>query len=259
MMKRRTILAAAAAAAAGAGAPTAGAAALGLFELRSYQTRPGKRDALIGMFEAHFLDAYQQSGATILGTFRNLDDPDRWVWIRAFADHAGRAAALERFYGGEVWRARSAACNATILDVSDALLLQTQSRAWATVAAPGHGAPEPASLIECVRYLPRSEEDDALLSDTLAEMAAVQSRHGGAPIAHLTSAVLAKIDPRRPVRIDPAIVVLTGFVDASAHDACARSLATCADWARLEARCSKRLNAPIERWRLQPTSRSALR
>ena len=38
-----------------------------LFELRSYSARPGQRDALIGMFESLFLDAYQASGARIGG------------------------------------------------------------------------------------------------------------------------------------------------------------------------------------------------
>ena len=36
-----------------------------LFELRSYAAQPGQRDALIGMFESLFLDAYQASGARI--------------------------------------------------------------------------------------------------------------------------------------------------------------------------------------------------
>ena len=104
--------------------PATAALAPALLELRHYATRPGRRDALIAMFETHFLDAYERAGAHILGTFRNLDAPDRWCWIRAFADLGAREAALQGFYGSDTWRARSAACNATIADVSDARLLR---------------------------------------------------------------------------------------------------------------------------------------
>ena len=39
----------------------------------------------------------------ILGTFRDLDDPDQFVWLRGFADLASRAPALEAFYTGSIW------------------------------------------------------------------------------------------------------------------------------------------------------------
>lgn len=95
-----------------------------LFELRSYVARPGRRDELIDMFERIFLDAYEVAGARIVGTFRALDDPDRWVWIRAFADAASRGAALRAFYGGEIWLRNATACDALIANVAEALLLR---------------------------------------------------------------------------------------------------------------------------------------
>jgi hypothetical protein len=95
-----------------------------LFELRSYTAHPGRRDELIGMFERVFLDAYEAAGARILGTFRSLDEPDRWVWIRAFADPASRGRALSAFYEGEVWRRNADACDALIASVDEARLLR---------------------------------------------------------------------------------------------------------------------------------------
>ena len=40
----------------------------------------------------------------IVGQFRDLDDPDRFVWIRGFTDMSSRLAALPNFYGGPVGR-----------------------------------------------------------------------------------------------------------------------------------------------------------
>ena len=39
----------------------------------------------------------------VIGTFTDLDRPDRFVWLRGFADMAARRAGLESFYGGPVW------------------------------------------------------------------------------------------------------------------------------------------------------------
>ena len=60
----------------------------------------------------------------ILGQFRDLDDPDRFVWLRGFADMESRAKALNEFYTGPVWKAHSAKANATMVDVSDVHLLR---------------------------------------------------------------------------------------------------------------------------------------
>jgi hypothetical protein len=127
-------------AAAPASPAAAAATALSLFELRRYRTRPGRRDDLIAMFEAHFRPAYEAAGATILASWRVLDDADRWVWIRAFADGASRRRALEGFYGGSVWAGLKDACNATIADARDARLLHA-------LAAPELAHPPPREAL----------------------------------------------------------------------------------------------------------------
>lgn len=39
-----------------------------------------------------------------MGQFRVLDDPDRFVWLRGFADMAIREPAFRAFYAGDVWK-----------------------------------------------------------------------------------------------------------------------------------------------------------
>jgi hypothetical protein len=46
------------------------------------------------------------------------------VWLRGFEDMAVRHRALEQFYGGPIWAEHRTAANATMVDVSDVLLLR---------------------------------------------------------------------------------------------------------------------------------------
>src|SRR5678815_3815796 len=93
-------------------------------EVRQYTLRPGQRDVLIELFERAFVESQEALGMTLFGQFRDLDDPDRFVWLRGFADMPARAAALGAFYDGPVWQAHRDAANATMLDSDDVLLLR---------------------------------------------------------------------------------------------------------------------------------------
>lgn len=95
-----------------------------IVELRQYTLRPGARDGLIELFEREFVTGQEAAGIVLGGRFRDLDDPDRFVWLRAFPDMAARERALHAFYGGPVWRAHREAANATMLDSDDVLLLR---------------------------------------------------------------------------------------------------------------------------------------
>ena len=95
-----------------------------MFELRQYTLHGNRRDDLIALFERAFVEPQEALGAQILGTFRDLDDPDRFVWLRGFADMAARKSALDAFYGGPVWQTNRLAANATMIDSDNVLLLQ---------------------------------------------------------------------------------------------------------------------------------------
>ena len=82
-------------------------------ELRQYTLRPGQRDVLIELFDREFVESQEAAGMAIVGQFRDLDDPDRFVWIRGFASMPARATALASFYGGPIWKQHAAAANAT--------------------------------------------------------------------------------------------------------------------------------------------------
>ncbi len=96
----------------------------GIIELRQYTLHPGERETLIALFDGHLVEPQEQVGMRVLGQFRDLEAPDRFVWLRGHRDHASRTSALETFYDGPVWAANRNAANATMIDSDDVLLLR---------------------------------------------------------------------------------------------------------------------------------------
>ena len=95
-----------------------------IVELRRYTLHPGRRDELISLFEREFVEPQEALGARVLGSFRVEGAVQSFVWLRGFADMQARRAALEGFYGGDVWRAHRDAANATMIDSDDVHLLR---------------------------------------------------------------------------------------------------------------------------------------
>lgn len=107
----------------------------GIVELRQYTLHPGTRDTLTELFEREFVGGQEAAGVTLGGRYRDLDDPDRFVWLRGFPGMAARDRALRAFYEGPVWRAHRDAANATMIDSDDVRLL----RGPCFGGAPGEG------------------------------------------------------------------------------------------------------------------------
>jgi len=114
-----------------------------IVELRRYTLREGRRDELIDLFDREFVETQEELGMAVLGQFRDLDRPDRFVWLRGFTDMRSRRAGLTAFYSGPVWAQHGPAANATMLDSDDVLLLRE------IVAVPvfGRGAADPESVL----------------------------------------------------------------------------------------------------------------
>lgn len=95
-----------------------------IVELRRYTLREGRRDELIDLFDREFVETQEELGMAVLGQFRDLDRPDRFVWLRGFTDMQSRRTGLTSFYSGPVWATHGPAANATMLDSDDVLLLR---------------------------------------------------------------------------------------------------------------------------------------
>lgn len=183
-----------------------------ILELRQYTLHPGSRDTLIELFEADLVHPQERCGMEIVGTFRDLDDSQRFVWIRAFAGMESRARALGDFYGGPVWRRHRDRANATMLDSDNVLLLAPGWEDSGVAPLPERRSGSDAGLVYAGVLLfdqPVGAADLMYFSDELAPVIAAA---GGTPLACLVSEHAANTFPALPVRErDNALVWLSGF------------------------------------------------
>jgi hypothetical protein len=127
--------------------------AAGWSKLRQYALRPGQREVLIELFDRELIESQEAVGIDVIGQFRDLDRPDRFVWLRGFPDMERRRDSLAACYGGPVWKLNKQAANATMIDSDDVLLLRPLPAASEALGVrgqpprPGLGARVPASLV----------------------------------------------------------------------------------------------------------------
>jgi len=100
-------------------------------ELRQYTLHAGARQTLISLFESEFIHPQEAIGMPVFGPFCDLDDPNRFVWMRGFPDMVERKRMLASFYEGPVWMTHRQAANATMLDSDNVLLVRPQRSASA--------------------------------------------------------------------------------------------------------------------------------
>ncbi|MCB5163763.1 NIPSNAP family protein [Streptomyces bambusae] len=192
-----------------------------VIELRQYTLRPGHRDELIELFDREFIETQEATGMIILGQFRDLDDPDRFVWLRGFTDMESRREALSAFYGGPVWSAHGPRANATMADSDDVLLLRPlparNGFAVSPSQRPEEGAAAPDRFVAAAlwHFPPGDQDGAALIHDGLVP---VLRETGPAPLAVLVTEPASNTFPRLPVRTGENVVaVFTSYPDESAH------------------------------------------
>src|ERR1700722_12084061 len=174
-------------------------------ELRQYRLRPGQREDLVELFDREFVESQEAEGMAVVGQFRDLDDPDRFVWIRGFASMPARARALAGFYGGPAWRANRTQANATMLDTDDVLLLRPASAqaGFPVPAAPRPGAAGTAtgqSRILVTLYFGDRPFDSSFAGFFDRHVRPVLTETGAAPIARLQTEYAPNTFPALPVR-----------------------------------------------------------
>lgn len=233
-----------------------------VLELRNYTMQPSQRDVLIALFEREFIAPQEALGAHVLGTFRNLDNPDGFVWLRGFADLDTRYAALDGFYTSDVWKAHRTEANATMIDSDDVLLLRPLAGDTARDSAtrPPIGAPAPSALIVATTYFLNPHNDEAFAAFFSHDVAPILKEADAKFLATFATEHSPNNYPRLPVRENETVFVsLTRFASPAVHAAHVAALTQSPAWRALEPALTRALVAPIQTLRLQPTARSLLR
>jgi hypothetical protein len=231
-----------------------------IVELRQYTLHAGKRDVLIDLFDREFVETQDAVGMTVMGQFRDLDDPDRFVWLRGFRDMEARATGLAAFYGGPVWQAHRSVANTTMIDSDNVLLLRPawpgseidfdiRQRAALNAAMSG-------GLLDASIFYLKESASPALLKFCREQMQAVLISEGARQVAWYVTEPSPNNFPKLPVRENE--MVLIGFAlfdDAASFETFARS----GKWDReIAPTLSRWLSRAPESHRLAPTSRSAI-
>jgi hypothetical protein len=232
-----------------------------VIELRQYTLHPGKRDTLVELFDREFIEPQEALGMCVIGQFRDLDHPDRFVWLRGFKDMASRPNGLQAFYGGPVWAAHRNVANATMVDSDNVLLLRPAWPGSAIASTPGHRAAPganqlPRGVLDATIFHLKRPPDAALLAFCRDRMTRVLQGGGAKVLGWYVTEPAANNFPRLPVR--EGVNALVGF--ALFEDA--GTLATfeaSGTWQREVAPdLARRLAQPPEPLRLAPTARSAI-
>lgn len=242
-------------------APTAGCCPV--VELRQYSLRPGQRAGLIELFEREFIESQEMLGITLPGQFRDLDDPDRFVWLRGFADMAARAAALAAFYDGAVWERHRSAANATMVDSDNVLLLRPARRGWSFAIDDAERPPKDGRAVRSVIVVATiwyfdDEVDNAFTSFFADAVAPALIAAGAELLGIFETEVSANNFPRLPVREGENVLVwFARFDDRAAHERHRLTLAAMPQWPALSLAIRQHVRR-TETLRLAPTARSLL-
>jgi len=156
-------------------------------ELRQYTCKPGRRDALIELFDREFVAAHEAVGIRQIGQFRDLDAPDSFVWIRGFPEPETRGRALAGFYESAAWEAHKEAALATLEAWDNALQLR-RNHARSGFDVPSEQPPAdvelpPASLVVASVWQLAAPVDDEFVRFFEGHVRLAMIESGAAPIA----------------------------------------------------------------------------
>jgi len=233
-------------------------------ELRQYTLHPGQRDVLISLFESKFVDPLEEAGMTVMGQFHDLDRPDRFVWMRGFADMYQRARGLAAFYGGPVWHAHRESANATMIDSDNVLLLRpARNGTGITLGEPERAARKINALargriVVTINPLARSARQERIRCFE-TELAPLLEQAGARLLGHYVTEASANTFPRLPVREGEHVFVWFAALAGDAEYTRFRALLEASpEWRERIAAWNRGLIAAPEVLRLAPTIRSLI-
>lgn len=110
-----------------------------IVEVRSYRIKPGRREEFVQLFQTRAVPALRSHGMKILGPLLDIENPNKFVWLRSFPSLAERDRMKDAFYEGDFWKNELEAIAMPMLESYDVILCET---------APGYVCDEPLAESE---------------------------------------------------------------------------------------------------------------
>jgi len=96
-----------------------------IVEVRSYRIKPGRRQEFIHFFETRAVPALRSHGMKIVGPLVDLENPNKFVWLRSFPSLEERDRMKNAFYESELWKNELESIAMPMLDSYDVILCET--------------------------------------------------------------------------------------------------------------------------------------
>jgi hypothetical protein len=96
-----------------------------IVEVRAYRIKPGRRAEFIRFFETRSIPALRAQGMQVVGPLLDLENPNRFVWLRSFPSLEERERRRAAFYEGEVWKHELEPIAMPLLESYDVSLCET--------------------------------------------------------------------------------------------------------------------------------------
>jgi NIPSNAP len=96
-----------------------------IVEVRSYRIKPGRREEFIDFFEKRSIPALRSHGMKVLGPLLDLENPNKFVWLRIFPSLEERDRMKDAFYGGDLWKNELEDIAMPMLESYDVILCET--------------------------------------------------------------------------------------------------------------------------------------
>jgi hypothetical protein len=110
-----------------------------IVEIRSYRIKPGRRREFIRLFETRAVPALRSHGMKVMGPFLDVENPNKFSWLRSFPSLEERERMKNAFYGSDLWKNELEGIAMPMIDSYDVILCE---------ASPG-----------CVFDLPRADSE----------------------------------------------------------------------------------------------------
>jgi hypothetical protein len=98
-----------------------------IVEVRTYRIAPGKRDDFIKFFEQHSAPALQSYGMKVVGPLIDLENPNRFIFLRGFPSIEDLHRMKDEFYRSRLWKEELEHIAMPVLESYDVTLCETSA------------------------------------------------------------------------------------------------------------------------------------
>ena len=223
---------------------------------------------MIDLFDREFIEPQEAVGIKVIGQFRDLDHPDRFVWLRGFRGMTSRAKALTEFYSGPVWKAHREAANATMIDSDNVLLLRPalpmsgfSLENMKRPPAPAGSNEVPTSLVVATIYYFEGPVAPDFINFFEHTLKPVATSLGATISAYFVTENSENTFPALPVRVGENFFVwFSTFQDSAVYENYVAALSQSERWrGEVSGGLAHHLDRVPEVLKLSPTARSQLR